>query len=87
MHNRDDGMDCTLAKFIDNRNLGEEEDIVEDTKVSEEGGVGGALDTIADTLLQPMVKTTVTQIVPLQPMEVNSGANVHLQPVEYPMLE
>jgi len=37
--------------------------------------------------LQPLVKTVVTQAVPLQPMEVHSGADIHLQPVEDPMPE
>ena len=37
--------------------------------------------------LQPMVKTMVRQAVPLQPMEVNGGADIHLQPVEDPMPE
>jgi len=34
-----------------------------------------------------MVKTMVTQVHPLQPMEVNDGADIHLQPVEDPMPE
>ncbi|KAK4817679.1 hypothetical protein QYF61_024908 [Mycteria americana] len=34
-----------------------------------------------------MVKTMVRQAVPLQPMEVNGGADLHLQPVEDPVLE
>ncbi|PKU46692.1 hypothetical protein llap_3009 [Limosa lapponica baueri] len=33
------------------------------------------------------MKTMVRQAVPLQPMEVNSGAVIHLQSVEDPMLE
>ena len=33
------------------------------------------------------MKTMVRQTVPLQPMEVNSGADIHLQPVEDPTLE
>ena len=37
--------------------------------------------------LQPVVKTMVRQAVPLQPMEVHSGADIHLQPVEDPMQE
>ena len=32
--------------------------------------------------LQPVVKTMVRQAVPLQPMEVHGGADIHLQPVE-----
>ncbi|GAB0209984.1 acid sphingomyelinase-like phosphodiesterase 3b [Grus japonensis] len=48
-----------------------------DTKVSEEGGGGGAPGTRAKIPLQPMVKTMVKQAVPLQPMEVNSGADIH----------
>ncbi|GAB0179611.1 mitochondrial enolase superfamily member 1 [Grus japonensis] len=34
-----------------------------------------------------MEKTMVRQAVPLQPMEVHSGADIHLQPVEDPMPE
>ena len=37
--------------------------------------------------LQPVGKTTVRQAVPLQPMEVHGGADIHLQPVEDPMPE
>ena len=37
--------------------------------------------------LQPVVKTMVRQAVPLQPMEVHGGADLHLQPVEDPMPE
>jgi len=58
-----------------------------DTKVSEEGGEGGALDARAEISLQPVEKTMVRQAVPLQPMEVNSGADIHLQPTEDPMPE
>ncbi|GAB0176471.1 hypothetical protein GRJ2_000112300 [Grus japonensis] len=58
-----------------------------DTKVSEEGGRGGAPGTKAEIPLQPIEKTMVRQAVPLQPMEVNGGADIHLQPVEDPMLE
>ncbi|GAB0209117.1 AN1-type zinc finger protein 5-like [Grus japonensis] len=58
-----------------------------DTKVSEEGGGGGAPGTGAEIPLQPMVKTMVRQAIPLQPMEVNSGADIHLQPEEDPTLE
>ena len=58
-----------------------------DTKISEEGGGGGAPGARAEIPLQPMVKTMVRQAVPLQPMEVNGGADIHLQPVEDPTLE
>ncbi|GAB0186275.1 AN1-type zinc finger protein 5-like [Grus japonensis] len=34
-----------------------------------------------------MEKTMVRQAVPLQPMEVDGGADIHLQPMEDPMLE
>ncbi|GAB0204275.1 AN1-type zinc finger protein 5-like [Grus japonensis] len=34
-----------------------------------------------------MEKTMVRQAVPLQPMEVNGGADIHLQPAEDPTLE
>ena len=58
-----------------------------DTKVSEEGGGGGAPGARAEIPLQPVVKTMVRQAVPLQAMEVNDGADVHLQPMEDPTLE
>ncbi|KAK4810779.1 hypothetical protein QYF61_008751, partial [Mycteria americana] len=48
-----------------------------DTKVREEGRGGGAPGTRAEILLQPVVKTMVRQVVPLQPMEVHSGADIH----------
>ena len=37
--------------------------------------------------LQPVVKTMVRQAVPLQPMDVRGGADIHLQPVEDPTPE
>ena len=37
--------------------------------------------------LQPMVKTMVRQAVPLQPMEVHSGADIHPQPMEDPTIK
>ncbi|GAB0185306.1 junction-mediating and -regulatory protein-like [Grus japonensis] len=40
-----------------------------DTKVSAEGGAGGAPGAGAEIPLQPMEKTMVKQAVPLQPME------------------
>ena len=50
-----------------------------DTKVSEEGGGGGTGDTGAESLpLQLMMKTMVRQVVPLQSVEVHSGADIHL---------
>ena len=58
-----------------------------DTKVREEGGGGGAPGAGAEIPLQPVVKTMVRQAVPLQPMEVNGGADIHLQPMEDPTLE
>ena len=58
-----------------------------DTKVSEEGGGGGAPGARVEIPLQPVVKTMVRQVVPLQPMEVHGGADIHLQSVEDPMLE
>ena len=53
-----------------------------DTKVSEEGGGGGASGTRAEIPLQPMMKTTVKQVVLLHPMEFHGGADIHLQPVK-----
>ncbi|GAB0180080.1 epimerase family protein SDR39U1 [Grus japonensis] len=58
-----------------------------DTQVTEEGGGGGAPGTRADIPLQPMEKTMVRQAVPLQPMEVHGGADIHLQPMEDPTSE
>ena len=37
--------------------------------------------------LQPVEKTTVKQVVPLQPMEDYGGADIHLQPVKDPTPE
>jgi len=59
-----------------------------ETKVSEEGGGGGAPGTGADIFpLQPVTKTMVRQAVALQSMEVHGGADIHLQSMEDPMLE
>jgi len=59
-----------------------------DTKVCEEGGGGGASGAGAEIFtLQLMMKTMVRQVVPLQPMEVHCGADIHLQPMEDPTLE
>jgi len=52
-----------------------------DTKVREGGG-GGAPGTSAEIPLQLVVKTMVRQAVPMQPIEVNSGSDINLQPVE-----
>jgi len=37
--------------------------------------------------LQPMMKTMLRQAVPLQPMEVHSGSDIYLQPMEDPTPE
>ena len=58
-----------------------------DSEVSGEGGGGGSPGAGAEIPLQPMVKTMVKQAVALQPMEVNGGADIHLQPVEDPTPE
>jgi len=58
-----------------------------DTKVSEEGGERGAPGTGAEVLLQSMENTMVRQVVPPQPMEVQAGADLHLQPREDPTPE
>ncbi|GAB0202756.1 hypothetical protein GRJ2_002741200 [Grus japonensis] len=57
-----------------------------DTKVTEEGG-GGAPGAGAEIPLQPVEKTTVKQAVPLQPIEDDGEADIHLQPVEDPTPE
>ena len=41
----------------------------------------------AELPLQPVIKTTVRQAVPLQPMKVHSGADLHLQPMVDPTPE
>ncbi len=40
---------------------------------------------LAKIPLQLVVTTMVEQVVPLQPMEVHGGAEIHLQPVEDPV--
>ncbi|PKU41474.1 ubx domain-containing protein 4 [Limosa lapponica baueri] len=52
-----------------------------DIKVSEGGG---APDVGAEIPLRPVVKIVLRQAVLLQPMEVNGGADIHLQPVGFP---
>ena len=51
-----------------------------DTKVSEEGGGGGGARNVrTESLpLQLVMKTMITQVVSLQPMEVHGGADIHL---------
>jgi len=51
-------------------------------KSRHQGGGGGAPGTGAEIPLQPMEKTMVRQVVPLQPMEAHGGADTHLQPME-----
>jgi len=53
-----------------------------DTKVSAEGGGGGASGTGAEIPLQPLEKIMVSQVVPLQSMDVHGGADLHRQPME-----
>ncbi|GAB0179480.1 AN1-type zinc finger protein 5-like [Grus japonensis] len=55
--------------------------------VSEEGGEVGAPATGAEIPMQLVEKTMVRQAVPLQPMEVNGGADIHMQPMEDPTPE
>ncbi|CAN0345005.1 unnamed protein product, partial [Bubo scandiacus] len=57
-----------------------------DTKVSAEGGGGGAPGTGAEIPLQPVVQPMVRQLCPA-PMEVHGGADLHLQPVGDPTTE
>jgi len=45
-----------------------------DTKVSEEGGAGGAPGARAEIPLQPMKRTMVRKAVLPQPMQVHGGA-------------
>jgi len=57
-----------------------------DNEVSEAGQGGGSPGAGAEIPLQP-VQTMMRQAVSLQPMEVQGGADLHLQPMEDPMLE
>ena len=59
----------------------------EDSKVSGEEGGGAAPGAGAEILLQPVLNTMVRQAVPLQPMEVHGGADIHLQSLEDPTPE
>ncbi|GAB0180577.1 AN1-type zinc finger protein 5-like [Grus japonensis] len=58
-----------------------------DTQVSADGGGGGAPGAEAEIPLQPVEKTMARQAVPLQPMDIDGGADIHLQPLEDPTLE
>lgn len=54
------------------------------TKVSVEEEEGDAPEARAEIPLQPVVQIVVKQDVPLQPVDIHSGAHIHLQPVEDP---
>jgi len=58
-----------------------------DTKVSEAGRGRAPPGTKAEIPLQSVGKTMVRQAVPLQSMEVLSGADIHLKPGEDPTPE
>ena len=47
------------------------------TRVSEEGGGGGAPGARAEIPLQPVVQTMVMQVVSLRPMEDHGGVAIH----------
>jgi len=50
-----------------------------DTKVKEEGAGGGAPGAGEESLpLQLVMKAMVRQVVPLQPMQVHGGTDIHL---------
>ncbi|GAB0184899.1 AN1-type zinc finger protein 5-like [Grus japonensis] len=78
---------CEKCCTADVRERSEKDVRETDTKVSAEGGAGGAPGTRAKIPLQPMVKAMVRQAVSLQPMEVDCRADIHLQPMEDPMPE
>jgi len=42
---------------------------------------------VSEIPLQPLVKPIVNYVVSLLPMEVNGGADIHLQPMKDPKLE
>lgn len=48
-----------------------------DTKVSKRGMGGSAPGDGAEIPLQPLEKTMLEQVVPLQPREIHSGADIH----------
>jgi len=56
-----------------------------DIKVNEREG--GASGTRAEISLQPVERAMVTQGCSLQPMEIHSGTDIHLQPLEARMPE
>lgn len=58
-----------------------------DTKVGEERGGEGAPGVGTEILLHPVVKTMERQAVPLQPVVVHAGADIHLHPIEDPTPE
>jgi len=70
---------CTMATAArESENMREKQRC----RSSAQGGAGGAPGSGAEVPLQPMEKTMVRQAVPLQPMEVHGGADIHLQPME-----
>jgi len=58
-----------------------------DAQVSEKGGERGVPGTGVEVPLQLMEMTMARQVVPLQPMEVHGGADIHLQPMDSPTPE
>jgi len=58
-----------------------------DTTVSEEGEEACVPGTGANLPLQPVEKSMVRQAAPLLLMEVYTGADIHLQPMEDPTPE
>lgn len=58
-----------------------------DTKVCEEGWGFGAASTRAEIFLQTVVNIMVRQAILMQPVNVNGGANIYLQPGEDLALE
>jgi len=54
--------------------------------VEKEGG-GSTPGARVEIPLQPVRNTMVRQVVSLQPMEVHSGVDIHLQPIEDPTPE
>ncbi|KAJ7403390.1 hypothetical protein BTVI_77315 [Pitangus sulphuratus] len=74
---------CTTATAVAERSGNIESHTPADPKVSEEAGEGGAPYTRADSPAAHGANHGKAAV-PLQPMEVNSGAEIHPQPLEDP---